>query len=201
MSMNKRIEEICDRFESAWNSGEEPNIVTFAGEFEGQHRTQLIQALIPVDVKCRLQAQLQVGPADYERFGAKALRIAEQEIKALSSAASQFAETMVGKEQVGTNVDDEAEGAATLLDTIGPYKILQPIGKGGMGQVFMAEQTDPVKRRVALKIIKTDTPTKEILARFEAERQALAMMDHQNIAKYGRPSSVTPASRTLAMFW
>jgi serine/threonine protein kinase len=68
-------------------------------------------------------------------------------------------------------------------DQIGRYRILQPIGKGGMGQVFMAEQSEPVKRRVALKIIKTDTPTKEILARFEAERQALAMMDHQNIAK------------------
>lgn len=69
------------------------------------------------------------------------------------------------------------------LDQIGPFRILQPIGMGGMGQVFMAEQMQPVKRRVALKVIKTDTPTKEILARFEAERQALAMMDHQNIAK------------------
>ena len=66
---------------------------------------------------------------------------------------------------------------------VGAFKILQTIGKGGMGHVYMAEQTDPVKRRVALKVIKTDTPTKEILARFEAERQALAMMDHQNIAK------------------
>ena len=70
-----------------------------------------------------------------------------------------------------------------LPTQIGPYKILQPIGKGGMGQVFMAEQTEPVRRRVALKVIKTDTPSKEILARFEAERQALAMMDHHNIAK------------------
>ena len=71
----------------------------------------------------------------------------------------------------------------SMPDQIGPYKILQPIGKGGMGQVFMAQQTEPIKRRVAIKIIKTDTPTKEILARFEAERQALAMMNHQNIAK------------------
>jgi serine/threonine protein kinase/WD40 repeat protein len=71
----------------------------------------------------------------------------------------------------------------SMPDQIGPYKILQPTGKGGMGQVFMAQQTEPIKRRVAIKIIKTDTPTKEILARFEAERQALAMMNHQNIAK------------------
>jgi serine/threonine protein kinase len=74
-------------------------------------------------------------------------------------------------------------GNAAPPQRIGPYKILQPIGRGGMGQVFMAEQTEPVKRRVALKVIKTDSPSKEVLARFEAERQALAMMDHQNIAK------------------
>lgn len=71
----------------------------------------------------------------------------------------------------------------SAVDRIGRYRILQPIGQGGMGQVFMAEQQHPVKRRVALKVIKTDTPTKEILGRFEAERQALAMMDHHNIAK------------------
>ncbi|MEO1528992.1 MAG: serine/threonine-protein kinase [Planctomycetota bacterium] len=63
------------------------------------------------------------------------------------------------------------------------YKILQTIGRGGMGRVYMAEQTAPVRRRVALKVIISDSPTKEILARFEAERQALALMDHQHIAK------------------
>ena len=67
--------------------------------------------------------------------------------------------------------------------TIGPYKLLQQIGEGGMGVVFMAEQTQPVKRRVALKVIKPGMDTKEVIARFEAERQALAMMDHPNIAK------------------
>jgi serine/threonine protein kinase len=67
--------------------------------------------------------------------------------------------------------------------TIGAFKLLQPIGEGGMGEVWMAEQQHPVRRRVALKLIKSDSPTKEIIARFEAERQALAMMDHPNIAK------------------
>ncbi|SMP65586.1 Serine/threonine protein kinase [Neorhodopirellula lusitana] len=73
--------------------------------------------------------------------------------------------------------------APSVPSSIGPYKILQPIGEGGMGQVFMAEQQEPVKRRVALKIINTETPSDKVVARFEAERQALAMMDHQNIAK------------------
>lgn len=67
--------------------------------------------------------------------------------------------------------------------TVGPYKILQKIGEGGMGSVFMAEQSQPVQRRVALKIVKPGMDTKAIVARFEAERQALAMMDHPNIAK------------------
>jgi tetratricopeptide (TPR) repeat protein/serine/threonine protein kinase len=66
---------------------------------------------------------------------------------------------------------------------IGLYKLLQQIGEGGMGTVFMAEQTEPVERRVALKIIKPGMYTQQVIARFEAERQALAMMDHPNIAK------------------
>jgi eukaryotic-like serine/threonine-protein kinase len=66
---------------------------------------------------------------------------------------------------------------------IGPYKLLQQIGEGGMGVVFMAEQTEPIQRTVALKIIKPGMDTRQIIARFEAERQAVAMMDHPNIAK------------------
>jgi eukaryotic-like serine/threonine-protein kinase len=67
--------------------------------------------------------------------------------------------------------------------TIGRYKLLQQIGEGGCGMVYMAEQEEPVRRKVALKVIKLGMDTKEIIARFEAERQALALMDHPNIAK------------------
>jgi serine/threonine protein kinase len=66
---------------------------------------------------------------------------------------------------------------------IGPYKLLQPIAEGGMGTVYMAEQTQPVRRAVALKLIKAGLDSRQVLARFEAERQALALMDHPNIAK------------------
>ncbi len=80
-------------------------------------------------------------------------------------------------------------------ERIGSYKLLQEIGSGGFGTVWMADQVKPVKRRVALKVIKMGMDTKEVVARFEQERQALAMMDHPNIAKvfdagatrYGRP--------------
>src|SRR5579864_6032128 len=66
---------------------------------------------------------------------------------------------------------------------IGNYKLLQQIGEGGMGIVFMAEQEKPVQRKVALKIIKPGMDSAQVIARFEAERQALAMMDHPNIAR------------------
>ena len=68
-------------------------------------------------------------------------------------------------------------------DRIGRYKLLQEIGEGGFGTVWMAEQMEPVSRRVALKIIKLGMDTREVIARFESERQALAMMDHPNIAQ------------------
>ncbi|UCC97944.1 MAG: protein kinase, partial [Phycisphaerales bacterium] len=66
---------------------------------------------------------------------------------------------------------------------IGRYKLLEKIGEGGMAVVYMAEQAEPIRRKVALKIIKLGMDTKQVIARFEAERQALAMMDHPNIAK------------------
>jgi non-specific serine/threonine protein kinase/serine/threonine-protein kinase len=68
-------------------------------------------------------------------------------------------------------------------EMVGPYKLREQIGEGGMGVVYVAEQTQPVRRKVALKIIKPGMDTRQVIARFEAERQALAMMDHPNIAK------------------
>src|SRR5262249_29162120 len=73
---------------------------------------------------------------------------------------------------------DEGVGQA-----IGRYKVLQKIGEGGCGAVYMAEQEQPVRRRVALKVIKLGMDTRAVIARFEAERQALALMDHPNIAR------------------
>ena len=79
-------------------------------------------------------------------------------------------------------------GTSNLLtekpgDRIGRYKLLQKIGEGGCGVVYMAEQEEPVRRRVALKIIKLGMDTRSVIARFEAERQALAMMEHPSIAR------------------
>jgi serine/threonine protein kinase/Flp pilus assembly protein TadD len=83
------------------------------------------------------------------------------------------------------------EGAGTV---IGPYKLVQEIGAGGMGTVWLAQQTEPVKRLVALKVIKPGMDSKQVLARFEAERQALALMDHPNIAQV-HDAGTTPDGR------
>src|SRR5262249_10030451 len=83
--------------------------------------------------------------------------------------------------EVGPTIDQSmAESAGTV---IGPYKLLEQIGEGGMGTVWMAQQTEPVKRVVAVKLIKAGMDSRQVIARFEAERQALALMDHPNIAR------------------
>jgi serine/threonine protein kinase/WD40 repeat protein len=96
-------------------------------------------------------------------------------------------------EGVGSFLSSPAHGLEGTVDSpplterpgrvIGPYKLMEQIGEGGMGLVFVAEQTEPVRRKVALKLIKPGMDTREVIARFEAERQALALMDHPNIAK------------------
>jgi serine/threonine protein kinase/Flp pilus assembly protein TadD len=90
-----------------------------------------------------------------------------------------------------TMVEAPAEGPGTV---IGPYKLIQQIGEGGMGTVWMAQQTAPVKRLVAVKLIKAGMDSKQVIARFEAERQALALMEHANIARV-LDAGTTPAGR------
>ncbi|HZN33528.1 MAG TPA: tetratricopeptide repeat protein, partial [Pirellulaceae bacterium] len=94
--------------------------------------------------------------------------------------------------EAGSFLDAPLFDAAATIDQplaertgaqIGPYKLLQQIGEGGFGVVFMAEQLEPVRRKVALKLIKPGMDTRQVIARFEAERQALAVMDHPHIAK------------------
>ena len=80
--------------------------------------------------------------------------------------------------------------------TIGPYRLLQKIGEGGMGEVWMAEQSTPIRRQVAVKIIKAGMDTRMVIARFEAERQALAMMDHPAIAKVFDGGATGKGART-----
>jgi serine/threonine protein kinase len=130
-----------------------------------------------------LQAALEI-PSTQERAayldeacgGDPALREEVESLIAAHLAAESFMEPLA--DPLWREVRGEQEG-----DTIGRYKLLQQIGEGGFGTVYLAEQSDPVKRQVALKVIKPGMDSKEIIARFEAERQALALMNHPHIAK------------------
>jgi serine/threonine protein kinase len=112
-------------------------------------------------------------------------------------AAHEGAGGFLGEPPMASEIEEELarHKPEEAGDRIGPYKLMEQIGEGGFGTVWVADQEKPVRRRVALKIIKLGMDTKEVIARFEQERQALAMMDHANIAKvldagatqFGRP--------------
>jgi WD40 repeat protein/serine/threonine protein kinase len=112
--------------------------------------------------------------------GDQALRARIDALLAAGHDAGDFLEQPVPAPSTTWNPPEPLETSGTI---IGPYKLLEQIGEGGMGTVYMAEQQQPVRRKVALKIIKPGMDSRQVIARFEAERQALAMMDHQNIAR------------------
>ncbi len=109
------------------------------------------------------------------------LRVHQEAITFLETSASGAQESPMEAEVPGATVQVSRSSAEQVGDRIGRYKLLQQIGEGGCGVVY--EQEEPVRRRVALKVIKLGMDTKQVIARFEAERQALALMDHPNIAK------------------
>jgi serine/threonine protein kinase/Flp pilus assembly protein TadD len=118
---------------------------------------------------------------DRECAGKTALRQrVEALLAALAQAGSFLQEPAPDPSTPWGGGGDPAEGSGSV---IGPYKLIEQIGEGGMGMVWMAQQTEPVKRQVAVKLIKAGMDSRQILARFEAERQALALMDHPNIAR------------------
>jgi len=115
--------------------------------------------------------------------GDTALRGEVEELLAAADQAGSFLNKPAADPNMFTPTVLSPSIAERAGSVIGPYKLLQQIGEGGFGVVYMAEQERPVRRMVALKIIKPGMDTREVIARFEAERQALAMMDHQNIAR------------------
>ena len=117
---------------------------------------------------------------DRASAGDAALRAEVEALLEASDRAGSFLESPPASPTRSMAPEPPAEGAGAV---IGPYKLLQQIGEGGMGTVFMAEQERPVRRKVALKVIKSGMDSRQVIARFEAERQALALMDHPNIAK------------------
>ncbi len=111
------------------------------------------------------------------------LRVHDEAIPFLENPAPGAQQFPVGAEVADATVRLSDSPAEKPGDSIGRYKLLEQIGEGGCGVVYVAEQREPLRRRVALKVIKLGMDTKQVIARFDAERQALALMDHPNIAK------------------
>ncbi|MCI0358495.1 MAG: protein kinase [Planctomycetaceae bacterium] len=138
---------------------------------ENQARAIFLEAIERTDAAAReaFIAQACVGDADLQSRVGRLLSSHEQ----LGSFHEQPPSPEATTDQPGQRLGTQ----------IGPYKLLEQIGEGGFGVVYMAEQLAPVRRKVALKVIKPGMDTRQVIARFEAERQALALMDHPNIAK------------------
>lgn len=124
-------------------------------------------------------------------------------IKALTAASQDDLLLRIRAEKSTADIVSDADGTEVTQrmpkedkpgSTIGAYKLLERLGEGGFGEVYAAEQSKPIRRRVAVKIIKPGMDSRAVVARFEAERQALALMDHQNIAKV-LDAGTTPAGR------
>ena len=136
-----------------------------------------------IRVKQIFQEAFELPPEEREVFLAKACEgnsDLRAEVETLLSAHDDGGDLLQSPTAMMPGNSLPAEGPGT---TIGRYKLLQLIGEGGFGSVYMAEQEEPVRRKVALKIIKLGMDTKQVIARFEAERQALALMEHPNIAR------------------
>ncbi|HXP59448.1 MAG TPA: serine/threonine-protein kinase, partial [Dongiaceae bacterium] len=150
-----------------------------------REKAVFVEALELADPERRRQFLDQACGAD------QALREQVEKLLALSpSAGDFFKDCAPALESVAADAAQVLSAAESAVEPeipetrrIGPYKLLQKLGEGGYGVVYMAEQEQPIRRRVALKIIKLGMDTKNVIARFEAERQALALMDHPNIAK------------------
>ena len=141
-----------------------------AAECEPDERFLLLEEVGAKDQELRREVELLLS--SYEGAGAHLRAVVGGNAQSIQESRDAVAATLAMN----------AAGANTET-VIGPYHLLQPIGEGGMGEVWLAEQREPVRRRVALKLLKSGMNTREVIARFESERQALALMDHPAIAK------------------
>jgi len=193
-----QINQICDQFEDAWRQKQPINITDFLAMAPPADRQRLLEQLLPIDIEFRQKTDATCDPAIYTVLGPEAVDLAINILEKETSAGAQPTIDLPSSTASSAALDDfnlelsaafeptrSDAGSANLSDSkrIGRYKLLQKIGEGGMGTVWMAEQQEPVRRRVALKVIKTGMDSKVVIARFEAERQALALMEHQNIAR------------------
>lgn len=156
------IDRICDEYESRVRQGETPPLRPLLERTHSECHTALLRELLALDAE--------IHP---ERW-AERLDQARKELPELATQLNAW-----GQAVAGPSASRDSPGS----ETIGAFKLLRQIGEGGMGIVYLAEQTRPVRRKVALKVIRRGLDSRQVVARFEAERQTLAMMDHPSIAR------------------
>ena len=171
-----RVDAVCQRFEADLRDGYAPRIEDFVAQADPPQRVALLRELIALDVELRRDRGERPDPGEYRaRFLDRDAGItAVFDPKAATSLDG-------GSSPTDFSATQPLTGASP--SQVGPYKLLRQIGEGGMGIVYLAEQESPIRRRVALKVIRPGLDTDQVIARFEAERQALALMDHPNIAR------------------
>ena len=166
-SDDRNVDELADRFELDWQNETQPRIEEYLQQLPANSQEQALTELLKVEIEFRTKQGEAPTAEEYRaRF-------------------PQWGELV---EQVFHQIEEREAITApvamvTSSQSIGPYRLLSKLGEGGMGQVWMASQKQPIVRRVALKLIRSGLDSQEVIARFEAERQALAMMDHPHIAK------------------
>ena len=161
------IDDLCDRFDRELVGGNSPRIETFLAAAPEAARDGLLAELLAMEIEFRTQQGAVLQSDDYLQ------RFPEQE--SVVAGLFRVDETRFDNETPSNPVD--------VRPVLENFRLIEEIGRGGMGVVWLAEQEKPVKRRVALKLIKSELASKEVLARFDAEKQALALMNHQNIAR------------------
>ncbi len=172
-----QLDRLADEFELACQQGGRPSVSKFLDRVDDPLRHRLAELLIPIDAEYRLRAGEMVTSEEYSELGPLFKSVISNCLQSVLSA-SDFHPFAPQNSAPGR---PSASGMSS--QTIGPYRLVQLLGAGGMGEVWIAEQNQPVKRQVALKLIRSGLRTKEILARFEGERQALSLMNHPNIAR------------------
>jgi serine/threonine protein kinase len=176
------LEQAIKRLAQAWKVAPEPDLAKFLPEDPADpDYSKILAALIVADNKHRREAGRTKDKEDY----LSEFPVLKESDELLDMVTLAFVSPPSVDEKLGS--------------MIGPYKVLRPLGEGGFGTVYLADQEKPIRRRVALKIIKAGMDTRRVLARFEAERQALAVMDHPNIAKVYDAGSTSSGRSYFAM--
>ena len=165
---------LCHEFDNNWSQTEESEIASFLERVPEPCRLELFCMLLEIENERRGQMDQTIVPEDYRFLGDEFVKVAV----VVADGESNLLDSLTQDQSLSKTAESRNHS-----EKIGPYRLLEKLGEGGMGSVWLAQQEEPVERRVALKLIRSDIGSHDIIGRFEAERQALSMMDHPNIAK------------------